>query len=68
MEGYDPRAYPPVVVTVDLVVLTIRGDFLAVLTVRRGEPPFQGQLALPGGFIRPQEGLSEAAARVAVAG
>lgn len=63
MEGYDPRAYPPVAVTVDLVVLTIRGGQLAVLTVRRGEPPFQGQLALPGGFIRPQEGLSQAAAR-----
>jgi 8-oxo-dGTP diphosphatase len=63
MEGYDPRAYPPVAVTVDLVVLTIRDGQLVVLTVRRGEPPFQGRLALPGGFIRPDEGLSQAAAR-----
>jgi 8-oxo-dGTP diphosphatase len=63
VEGYDPSAYPPVAVTVDLVVLTIRDGQLAVLTVRRGEPPFAGQLALPGGFIRPDETLSQAAAR-----
>jgi 8-oxo-dGTP diphosphatase len=63
MEGYDPRSYPPVAVTVDLVVLTIRDGQLVVLTVRRGEPPFQGRLALPGGFIRPDEGLSQAASR-----
>jgi len=60
---YDPRAYPPVAVTVDLVVLTIRDDRLAVLAVRRGQAPFRGRLALPGGFIRPGEGLGQAAAR-----
>ena len=63
MRGYDPRAYPPAAVTVDLVVLTIRQDRLAVVVVRRGEPPFKGQLALPGGFVRPDEGLRHAAAR-----
>jgi 8-oxo-dGTP diphosphatase len=61
--GYDPRDYPPVAVTADLVLLTIRDDRLAVLVVRRGEPPFLGQLALPGGFIRPGETLGDAAAR-----
>lgn len=63
MHGYDPRAYPPVAVTTDLVVLTIRDDRLAVLVIRRGEPPFLGQLALPGGFVRPAETLAGAAAR-----
>jgi 8-oxo-dGTP diphosphatase len=63
VDGYEPRAYPPVGVTVDLVLLTIRGGRLAVLTVRRGEPPFQGRLALPGGFVRPDENLGQAAAR-----
>lgn len=63
MPQYDPLAYPPAAVTVDLVVFTIRRDELAVLVVRRGEPPFQGRLALPGGFVRPDEGLSQAAAR-----
>jgi 8-oxo-dGTP diphosphatase len=63
VQSYDPSAYPPVAVTVDLVVLTIRDDQLAVLTVRRGEQPFRGQLALPGGFVRPDEDLGRAAAR-----
>src|SRR5450756_3009790 len=63
MCAYDPRRYPPVAVTVDLVVLTIRDDGLEVLLVRRGEDPFAGVLALPGGFVRPDEGLSRAAAR-----
>jgi 8-oxo-dGTP diphosphatase len=60
---YDPSRYPPMAVTADLVVLTVRDDELAVLLVRRGEPPFAGVLALPGGFVRPQETLRQAAAR-----
>jgi 8-oxo-dGTP diphosphatase len=63
MSAYDPSDFPPVAVTVDLVVLTIRDDGLQVLLVRRGEEPFAGALALPGGFVRPDEGLSQAAAR-----
>jgi 8-oxo-dGTP diphosphatase len=50
-------------VAVDLVILTIRGDQLAALLIRRGEPPFAGQWALPGGFVRPDEGLDRAAQR-----
>ncbi|MBW1600828.1 NUDIX hydrolase [Streptomyces sp. JJ66] len=60
---YDPSAYPPFAVTVDLVVLTVRQHALCALSVRRGEPPFQGQWALPGGFVLPDEDLSTAAAR-----
>jgi 8-oxo-dGTP diphosphatase len=63
MSAYDPQDYPRVAVTVDLVVLTIRDDNLEVLLVRRGEEPFAGALALPGGFIHPDETLSQAAAR-----
>ncbi len=60
---YDPRAFPPVAVTVDVAVLTLRDDGLCVLLVRRGEPPFQGRWALPGGFVRPDETLDAAAVR-----
>jgi len=60
---YDLGRYPPVAVTADLVVLTVRGDALTVLLVERGEPPFAGALALPGGFVRPEETLDQAAAR-----
>lgn len=63
MSPYDPSAHPPFAVTVDLVVLTVRQHALCALTVRRGEPPFQGRWALPGGFVRPDENLAEAAAR-----
>jgi len=63
MSRYDPSAFPPFAVTVDLVVLTVRDHALCALMVRRGEPPFQGFWALPGGFVRPDEGPIEAAAR-----
>ena len=56
-------SHPPFAVTVDLVVLTIRQSELCVLLVRRGEKPFKGKLALPGGFVGIDEGLSTAAYR-----
>jgi 8-oxo-dGTP diphosphatase len=60
---YDPRSYPPAAITTDLVVLTIRQNDLAVLLVIRGETPYAGKRALPGGFVRPHESLDQAAAR-----
>ena len=60
---YDPSAFPPFAVTVDLVVLTVRRHALCALAVRRGESPFQGRWALPGGFVRADEDLTTAAAR-----
>jgi 8-oxo-dGTP diphosphatase len=56
LAGYDPRAYDPVAVTVDVVTLTIRDAELQVLLVRRGVQPYAGSWALPGGFVRPQAG------------
>ncbi|WP_418959539.1 NUDIX hydrolase [Streptomyces tritici] len=63
MSPYDPSAFPPFAVTVDLVVLTVRHHALCALVVRRGEQPFQGRWALPGGFVREDEDLTTAAAR-----
>ncbi|MCQ8193696.1 NUDIX hydrolase [Streptomyces rugosispiralis] len=60
---YDPSAFPAFAVTVDLVVLTVRRHSLCALAVRRGEPPFKGRWALPGGFVRADEDLAAAAAR-----
>lgn len=50
-------------VTVDLVVLTVRGDELVALVVKRGVEPFRGRWALPGGFVGVDEDLAAAAAR-----
>ncbi|SDU27388.1 NUDIX hydrolase [Jiangella alkaliphila] len=60
MVGSD---YPPFAVTVDLVILTVRSGRFAALVVERGEDPFRGRLALPGGFVRPDEDLPDAALR-----
>jgi 8-oxo-dGTP diphosphatase len=62
-QAYDPGDYPPFAVTVDLVVLTVRDGELHALVVRRRESPFRGRWALPGGFVRPAEGLETAARR-----
>lgn len=61
--GYDPHDYPPFAVTVDVAVFTIRDDTLHVLLIARGQDPFKGRLALPGGFVKPDEDLDQAAAR-----
>ena len=61
--GYDPTEYPAFAVTVDVVILTMSEGLLHVLLVRRGEEPFQGMWAIPGGFKRPTETLDEAARR-----
>jgi len=49
--------------TVDLAILTAREDHLSVLVIERDNPPFRGQLALPGGFLRAGEDLHGAAVR-----
>ena len=60
---YDPAQFPPFAVTVDVVVLTMSEGMLHVLLVCRGEAPFEGMWAIPGGFKRPAETLDEAAKR-----
>jgi 8-oxo-dGTP diphosphatase len=62
-EPYDPGRFPPFAVTVDLVVLTIADGELKALLVRRGQPPYRGRLALPGGFTRIDEDIEHAAYR-----
>ena len=49
--------------TVDIVIFTLREGSLQVLLVKRGVPPFEGQYAIPGGFVRGDESLAEAALR-----
>jgi 8-oxo-dGTP diphosphatase len=55
--------YPIFSVTVDVICLTVRDDTFQVLLVERGQDPFAGQLAFPGGFVGIGEDLPAAAAR-----
>ena len=61
--GYDPSRFPAFAVTVDVVILTMSDGLLHVLLVCRGEAPYEGSWAIPGGFKRPDETLDEAAKR-----
>ena len=61
--AYDPTQFPAFAVTVDVVILTMSDGALHMLLVRRGEAPFKGMWAIPGGFKRPDETLNDAARR-----
>lgn len=61
MSGSRQRERPWV--TVDVVVIGLPGGQPHVLLVRRKKPPFEGQWALPGGFVEPHEPLQQAARR-----
>jgi 8-oxo-dGTP diphosphatase len=64
LAAYDPSTYPRPSVAVDVVVVSADGGELRALLVRRSEHPHQGAWALPGGFVRLDESLDDAAARV----
>lgn len=55
--------YPRAALTVDCVVFGLDEDDLQVLLIQRDLPPFEGDWALPGGFVRLDETLDEAARR-----
>ncbi|HEX4931148.1 MAG TPA: NUDIX domain-containing protein [Gaiellaceae bacterium] len=63
LADYDPSLFPAFAVTVDVVILTMVERTLNLLLVRRGQEPFEGMWAIPGGFKRPHETLDEAARR-----
>jgi 8-oxo-dGTP diphosphatase len=64
LEHYDPAAYEPLSVAVDLVLTTVVDGAPAALLVRRAEHPHLGRWSLPGGFVKPDESLDDAAHRV----
>ena len=62
-ENYDASAFPRPSVTADIALFTIRERSLSVLLIKRGEWPDAGLWAVPGGFVRPDETLEDAALR-----
>ena len=63
LAAYDPSAFPPFAVTVDMVLLKVTDGRFSVLLVERDTHPFRGFIALPGGFVQPAEDLDAAAVR-----
>lgn len=55
--------FPRPALTVDCVVFGFDGTGLQVLLIKRGIEPFLGAWALPGGFVRMEEDLEDAARR-----
>lgn len=56
--------YPRPALTVDCVIFGLdESHQLKVLLIQRAHEPFEGQWALPGGFVDMDEGLEEAALR-----
>ena len=74
LEKYDASIFEKPSVTVDMLIFTVVDEekenyrklpdkVLKLLMVKRGEHPFIGKWALPGGFVSTKEGLEEAALR-----
>lgn len=74
LQQYDDSKYERPSVTVDLLILTVMDEAkencrkspeksLKLLLIKRGDHPFLGQWALPGGFVTVNESLHAAAAR-----
>jgi 8-oxo-dGTP diphosphatase len=60
MAAFDKNRF---YVTADAVVFTIHNSELKILLIKRNNEPFKNMYALPGGFVRLNESLQEAASR-----
>jgi 8-oxo-dGTP diphosphatase len=60
---YDASKYERPSVTVDVVMMSLRQKDLQVLLVKRRSWPYEGMLAIPGGFVNMDESLEAAAKR-----
>ncbi|MFQ5420745.1 MAG: NUDIX domain-containing protein [Anaerolineae bacterium] len=62
-ENYNVEDYERPSVTVDVVIFSLVEEDLRVLLIQRKHKPFQGMWAIPGGFVKINESLEEAAGR-----
>jgi len=74
LSTYDASKYPRPSVTVDMLIFSVTDEekknyrklpekVLRLLMIKRGDHPYLGQWALPGGFVKMDESLDEAALR-----
>ncbi len=64
LAAYSAADFERPSVAVDVALMTVDRDRLHVLVVQRAEHPHQGRWQLPGGFVRIDESLDAAAARL----
>src|SRR5215510_15589863 len=64
LEHYDPADFERPSVTVDLVLMSVLDGALHALLLHREQHPHKGKWALPGGFVKLDESLDEAAKRI----
>lgn len=74
LSAYDAGKYDRPSMTVDMLIFTVTDEekknyrklpekVLKLLMIKRGDHPYMGQWALPGGFVKMNESLDEAALR-----
>ncbi len=66
MKGQEKKycyKYPHPAVTADCVIFGFNGKEIKILLIERGNEPYLGYWALPGGFMKIDESVEEAAPR-----
>ena len=63
LQGEYIYDWPRPMVTVDALIFAVCGGRKSVLLIKRGNEPFKGLWAVPGGFVEMDEELETAAAR-----
>ena len=63
LAAYNPDAYPKPALTADICVIAAQEGVCEILLIKRGNHPFLGYWALPGGFANKDEPAQETAAR-----
>ena len=74
LQSYRVSDYPQISIATDIVCFSVLEEKdanyrklsnkkLSVLLIKRGEHPYKGQWALPGGFLKMEETLEETAKR-----
>ena len=63
LESYNPGEWKRPSLTADVCIVAQSGDEKKILLIRRGNHPYLGRWALPGGFSEEGERIEETAAR-----
>ena len=63
LKAYNPGDWKRPSLTADICIVSSEGDEKRILLIRRGNHPYLGRWALPGGFSEEGERIEETAAR-----